>query len=302
MLTKSKGCLLGGGISAIPVNFIVLLCFMFIAANNNLADAAITRVNEIGEDVDRELILTHKEKVAFEKFKANIYQNLTMDFLKHDIFLLRWIRAKNLDVQRAQRDMSELLEFIRENKLENIANEDFSDILEDHPFFMDIVDLKGRPVGYGSIGSTWNIRRTIMQGRRARILRLTYHMYFGAMQRVMEINRKQPNVTRFNILANFDGFNLVQHACPICVSNYVTLLQMYERFLPDCAEEIIIINAPATWYTLLGMIRPFFSPDLNRALKVFGQNTNVWKPYLDARIDPDKLPEEYGGNRPENER
>ncbi|ODM88855.1 SEC14-like protein 2, partial [Orchesella cincta] len=255
-------------------------------------------------EVDKELILTHKEKVAFDKFKASIYKNVTtlnLKFVKHDLYLLRWIRAKNLDVARAQREFFEFLEFIRENNLDKIQQEDFSDILEDHPYNDTITDLRGRPLGYGSIGSSWNIRRTIVQGRRSRLIRLAYRMYIGLMEKVVELNGKQQNITRFSVLMNFDGFNLVQHACPNCVSTYIVLLQLYERYLPECAEEIIIINAPSTWYTLLGMLRPFFSPDLNRALKIFGPNTNVWKPYLDNRIDPDKLPEEYGGNRGESQ-
>ncbi len=45
--------------------------------------------------VDKELILTREEKLAFDKFKARVQPYLFRDDLKHDIFLLRWLRGKN---------------------------------------------------------------------------------------------------------------------------------------------------------------------------------------------------------------
>ncbi|ODM94177.1 SEC14-like protein 2 [Orchesella cincta] len=247
--------------------------------------------------VDEELILTQKEKTAFDKFKAAVYPKLSLEMMKHDVYLLRWIRAKNLDVQLAERDILEMVKFVRVNKIENIMEEDFGDIMDEFPYHMDIVSFKLSPIGYGSTEGAWDIRRTILQGKRTQLMRYVYRMVFGVMFKVVEINKKQPNVTKFNVLVSFDGFNLVQHMCPLCVSTYITLLQLYERYLPGCAEEIIVINSPTTIHVLLNMLRPFFSESTNRALKIFGPNKTKWKPYRDARIDPNKLPEQFGGNR-----
>ncbi|CAL8079995.1 unnamed protein product [Orchesella dallaii] len=257
------------------------------------SSAVVSASNDV---VDKELILTEKEKIAFAKFRAAIMPNLTIDMMKHDIFLLRWIRAKNLNVERAKRDMLEMVKFVREKNITNIMNEDFSDINDDFPYHMDIVDLKGRPVGYGSTEGAWNIRRTILQGKQAQLTRYVYRMVFGIMFKLLEINKTQPNITKFSVIVSFDGFNLVQHGCPLCLSTYITLLNLYENYLPGCSEEILVINAPTSINLLINMLRPFFSEYTNRALKIFGPNKNAWKPYLDARFDPDKLPELFGGN------
>ncbi|ODM88860.1 SEC14-like protein 3 [Orchesella cincta] len=133
------------------------------------------------------------------QFKAAVYPKLSLEMMKHDVYLLRWIRAKNLDVQLAERDILEMVKFVRVNKIENIMEEDFGDIMDEFPYHMDIVSFKLSPT--------------------------------------------------------------------------------------------------PTIHVLLNMLRPFFSESTNRALKIFGPNKTKWKPYLDARIDPNKLPEQFGGNR-----
>ncbi|CAL8079998.1 unnamed protein product [Orchesella dallaii] len=258
----------------------------------NVINFAISAVVSASSDVvDKELILTEKEKIAFEKFRAAIMPKLEIEMMKHDLYLLRYIRAKNLNVEKAKRDMLEMLEFIRVNNIATIMDEDFSDMTDDYPFDMDILDLKGRPVGYLSTDGAWNIRRLVLQGKQARLRHYLCKLIFGLMFKLVEINKTQPNVTKFSMIFNFDGFNAVQHGCPLCVSTYLTFLELYEKYLPACTEDILMINSPTPVYMLINIIRPVLSEHTSRALKIFGQNKRVWKPYLDARIDPDKLPD-----------
>lgn len=55
-----------------------------------------------------------------------------------------------------------------------------------------------------------------MQGLQKRMMRYSYKMVFEACEKMIDINRKQPNITQFDIVMNLDGFNPYHHSCAAC--------------------------------------------------------------------------------------
>ncbi|ODM94176.1 SEC14-like protein 2 [Orchesella cincta] len=252
-------------------------------------------------DLEKELLLTYQEKVAFDKFKSQVHRNITHNLMKTDLFMLRWIRAKNLDVHRAVRDMYDFLDWRKTNRIDSINDEDWSDMIAEHPYRMDVVDLQGRPVGVGSIGGNWNVRRTVLQGKLPRLNRYAYKLVEEMFNRVYEINMKQPNVTQFSVIASLEGFNVFNQGCPLCLTTYVQLLTVYNRFYPNFAHAITAINTPASFSVILDLLRPMLNKGTSDALKVYGYNQKQWKEYLDKEVSENQLTEEFGGTRPEDE-
>jgi len=249
--------------------------------------------------VDQELILTQKEKFAFDKFKAAVYPNITdfwKDYIAPDLFLLRFLRSKNLNVNTAIRDMFEYLRFLEENRIDKLFDEDFSDLTPDFPYGLTR-DRNLRPVALLSTAEGWNVRQVVIQGKTARVIRYTYSFAFEMLRSVIDTTKQYPNVTQGIVIFNLEGFNVFQHSCAACISNYLRLLTIYERYIPGFVKEVIIINSPQAFLVLLEMLRPVLSPYTRKSLRVFGTNENQWKPYLYARIDPNNLPWDYGGNQ-----
>jgi len=267
-----------------------------LASRQILVSEAVVAVgNTVPSGVDKELILTLDEKIAFDKFKATIFGNLTHDFMRQDLYILRWIRAKELNVERATKDTFQFLEFFKTNNIENILKEDWKDCEEDYPFHSDITDRAGRPVAYGSVGSDWNVRRGMLQGKGARIMRYTYKLVFELNSKLIEIQKKQQNITQFTVVINLEGFNVIQHACPMCVTTYINLLENYDRFLPGFAHEILVINAPDAYLYVVDILRQSLTKPTGDALRVYGGNKKTWKAHIDSLIDPSKLPQDFGG-------
>lgn len=62
----------------------------------------------------------------------------------------------------------------------------------------------------------WDIRRFALQGKGQRLLRYTDYLLENITQQVFERQGLGMNVTQFKVLGNADGFNLIEHGCPLC--------------------------------------------------------------------------------------
>ncbi len=62
----------------------------------------------------------------------------------------------------------------------------------------------------------WDIRRAAIQGRGQRLLRYMDYLLENITQQVFERQALGMNVTQFMVLGNADGFNLIEHGCPLC--------------------------------------------------------------------------------------
>lgn len=113
------------------------------------------------------------------------------------------------------------MQFIRENKIDTILNEDWGDMEQDYPFYTNVTDRRGRPVAYGNVGNgdTWNVRRGMLQGKRGRLMRYTYKIVFDINDKLIRIGKHHPNVTQFIVLMNLENFNPFEHVCPLCEFN-----------------------------------------------------------------------------------
>ncbi|ODM96365.1 SEC14-like protein 2, partial [Orchesella cincta] len=204
-------------------------------------------------------------------FKSQVHGNVTHHFMKSDLFLLRWIRAKNLDVKRAIRDMFDV-------------------------------------IAVGSIGGQWNIRKSALQGKLPRLTRYIFKLVEEVFNRVYDINQQQPNITQFSAQAHsFDNKTTCMHKYNIFsfdlsgLTTYVQMLTIYNKYYPNFAHTITTINTPASFSIVLDLLRPLLNKGTNDALKVFGYDKKQWKEYLDKEISEDQLTEEFGGTRPDDE-
>lgn len=74
---------------------------------------------------------------------------------------------------------------------------------------------------------------------------------------------------------------------------FKSLVQMYDVKYPDLRERILVINTPVIFPILFSLLTPFLKQSTKDKIKVLGTD---WKSKLQIYIDPDNLPEHYGGN------
>ena len=130
--------------------------------------------------------------------------------------------------------------------MDTIHNEDWSDMKKDYPYEIFGFDKAGRPVGTVSIRD-WDIRRAHLQGKLERLQRYMDKMLDEISLKVINMRAEGKNITRWVLLTNVEGFNVIQHACSSCTSLWVNFLRSYEHHFPNTANSIYAINCEFNW-------------------------------------------------------
>ncbi|CAL8080045.1 unnamed protein product [Orchesella dallaii] len=184
----------------------------------------------------------------------------------------------------------------KEKKMDTIHQEDWSDMVKDYPYHIGGFDKEGRPLGTVSIRD-WDIRRAALQGKLPRLQRYMDKLMDEISMKVVSLRNEGKNVTRWVLLTNVEGFNIVQHACSSCTPLWVNFLKSYELHFVSQADSIIAINAPETFNLLLRILKPSIPAASQEAVKILGTNKKAWMANLDEIISKDQRTKEYGGTR-----
>lgn len=251
-----------------------------------------------GKSAEEDLRLTAKEYQALAQFKDVMKNRLEKehDYMKSDIYLIRWLRAKNLNIRQAEIMLMENLKWRKQYNIDAIHDEDWSDMFQDYPYTNDTFDRSGRPIGAFSLAD-WDFRKAVTSGRQVRLFKYMIKLLDEATNAVLRLQSEGKNVTQWKVLMNMDGFNLVQHGCGTCLPGFTYFVQAYENFYPGFADAIVTINTPAAFHTILTLVRPVFTPLTRDTLKVFGSNKAQWMDYLDKEISRDQRYPDFGGTR-----
>ncbi|ODM90079.1 SEC14-like protein 4, partial [Orchesella cincta] len=176
--------------------------------------------------VEKYLTLTLSQKTALDEFKDKVMPTLKDNYMKQDTYLIQWLRE---------------LKWREENGIDNITKEDWSDMTIDYPFTIDTYDKTGRPIGVIDIYD-WNTRGAVLSGKGARLHRYDISIVENITRQIYELQEKGMHVTQVVIIGSADGFNVVQHACPVCVPIWIQFVQVIESYYPGALDELIIID------------------------------------------------------------
>lgn len=244
----------------------------------------------------RDLLLTKSEKQKLDVFKERVIKRLPESYMKTDFYLIRWLRARNYNLQSAQDMLFENLKWREQNKMSNILTEDFSDVSEEFPVTLDGHDKQGRPIATLDMGE-WDLRSAVLQGKLPRVLRYMDWFQEKILHQILEAQKAGKPVTRAVVLVDVEGFNLMQHLCSSCMSVFIRMTVSMESHFPGFWEFIAVVNAPASSRIGLEAVRPVMSPQTRDILKIFDTNKRQWMQYLDERIDKDQLYPNFGGTK-----
>ncbi|ODM97022.1 SEC14-like protein 2 [Orchesella cincta] len=247
-----------------------------------------------GVSVEEDLTLTYKEKMALDKFKEQMLPHLPHEYMKQDIYLIRWLRARNLNQKQAEEMLLENLKWRKERNMDTINEEDWSDMKDDYHYDADTFDREGRPIGTLNIGP-WNFRRAAITGKMPRLIRYMDKLLEEATQAVITQQGMGKNVTQWKVILNLDGFSIIQHACPLCLPGYATFVSSYENHYPQYADALILLNTPPAFQVVLELVRPIFTHHTRQALKIYGQDKRQWEAALDKEISKEERRPEFGG-------
>ncbi|XP_028405065.1 LOW QUALITY PROTEIN: clavesin-1-like [Dendronephthya gigantea] len=229
--------------------------------------------------------LTRNAKVQLLRDKMVFRPDLP--FRKTDEkYLLRFLRARKFDEERAFQLLCSHIEFKRKNrdlfedltltKLRPVLQEGFPGVLENR-------DSNGSRV------------LVLFPGRWEREL-FDFKDIVKALIFTMEelITEEETQVNGIVAIVDFTGWSLSKHGRYITVRELRSVVKIFQECFPARVKAIHLINQP--WYINLAIksILPFLKAKIGDRLHLHGNNLTS----LHMFIHPDLLPSEFGGNEP----
>ncbi|CAL8085636.1 unnamed protein product [Orchesella dallaii] len=243
---------------------------------------------------EKDLSLSYSEKVTLDRFKERVAHKLPHDYMADDIYLVRWLRAKNFNIEQAEQMLNENLRWRNQNRMDTILNEDWSEFRDKYPVYLDTVNREGMPILTSNFGD-WDVRASALAGRMPKLIRYLSMNFEDAATKVRQFQNQGKNVSQYDFLINMENYNLIQQGCPQCMVFFVSIVQTYENHYPGFANNMVLFNTPAIFELVLRVIRPLMSQVSRDALKVYGQDKAQWSKALLKIADKSQLRPEYGG-------
>ncbi|CAL8071488.1 unnamed protein product [Orchesella dallaii] len=215
--------------------------------------------------------------------------------MEENIYLVRWLRARQFDIDGAEKMLLKDLKWRADNNLDTIDDEDWKVFELEYPVNQDGLDKQGRPLVQLNFGSEWNIRRASVTGRLSRLARWTYKYLENGTRRVRKLQSEGKNVTQFSVIIGMDGFNPVIHTCVRCMSYYFTLVDVFEEHYNGHIDKVHTLDLLEPARVLIRILLPLLSVNTREALVFWGTRQKEWKAGLSKDIDENQLLQSYGG-------
>jgi len=249
-----------------------------------------------GVSLQEDLALTKKQKLALDEFKGMMKGRLPLEYQNEDIYLIRWLRAKNFRLREAESMLMQNLAWRKENKMDEVLKEDWSDFRKKYKYWIDGVDKQGRPILFIDVGE-WNLRAATVTGESARVGRYIDKIYEEINEKVRHMRIVEgKNVTQYYLIFDMEGFNLVEQGCAACLPLTTRVVTTYENYYPGNNHKTAMVNTPGTFQSLLQILKPLMSPATRNALFIYGKKEEGVEALL-KDIDADQLAIELGGTR-----
>ncbi|CAL8099399.1 unnamed protein product [Orchesella dallaii] len=241
--------------------------------------------------------MTSKCKLLLQ-FKASVIPKLPHDYMKSDVYLIRWLRARNFNAKKAEELILENIKWRTDNSMDTILEEDWADMEEEYPFKLNSHDKEGKPVFLGAFGH-WDLRKAEVTGRFPRLMRYGERILEEEEVLIRKLQAEGKMVTRTVIIFDMDGFNIFQHGCARCINFLLQFYSSYEDHHPGLMSKMFVVNNHPLVNTLLQPFLVSLAPGTRDTVVLFNRNRAEYSKALLKYIDYDQLPEKYGGSKEE---
>lgn len=212
-----------------------------------------------------------------------------------DAYLLRWLRARDFDVAKAEDLLRKNLRWREENQVDTLVER-----YECHPVLKKYFpggifnhDREGSPVYIVPIGNG-DFKGMLQCLPKEQLVRHVVCIMEQLQRERDRQSRKLGKVLDSSIfLVDYENFSLKQ-VYSLQVFDYIrAMLALYENNYPETLKLGILINTPSFFPLFWRIIRPFITERTASKLHIFTHDG--WKKMLFEHVDPSQLPAHWGG-------
>ncbi|KAM4827467.1 SEC14-like protein 4 [Thomomys bottae] len=236
--------------------------------------------------------LSPQQQQALARFREALQDILPALPNPDDHFLLRWLRARNFDLQKSEDMLRKHVKFREQQDLDHILTWQPSEVIQLYDSGgLSGYDYDGCPVWFDIIGTTdpkgllLSASKQELIRKRTKICELLLHHCHLQSQK---LGRK---IETFVIVFDMEGLSL-RHLWKPAVEVYQQFFAIIEANYPETVKKLIVIRAPRLFPVAFNLVKSFMGEVTQKKIVILGDN---WKQELHKFISPDQLPVEFGG-------
>ncbi|CAG7721381.1 unnamed protein product [Allacma fusca] len=231
----------------------------------------------------------------FRKQAQNILPLLKNDFMRHDLSLIRFLRARNLNIVKAENLLRQHIVWRQKNNIDNILSVHLPpDFQFKYPVTACGYCRDGFPVVAFNAGR-WNFREVVESGQEQTMMMYLERFFELFLELCSNMSTSEKYFTEFNVIVDLDGLELLQIASKEVREFGPRIVEMFIANYPELLRCAWIINAPTIFQFVWAIIRPLLTDRTASKIQILGSNRNTWRDNWIKRIDPDNIPSQYGG-------
>ncbi|CAG7732232.1 unnamed protein product [Allacma fusca] len=229
-------------------------------------------------------------------FRARIEDLNLNDFLNSDMELLRWIRAREWNLDQAELMLRKHMKWREEVNFDEITSwdlpEPFQGLLPEELIGFDEDNC---PILLSALGK-WDLRRVAHEGSPDYLLKSQWK-WLAEMQDLMrrKVTREGVPVTQVCSLNDMNGISITQASLQV-LRTLSDFSRSFEANFPESLKMYVVFNAPWFFSVFFKVARPFLSEKTLKKIHVFGSNREEWMGFLKQVVPDDVLPAAYGGS------
>jgi len=217
-----------------------------------------------------------------------------------DHYLVKWLRARGMDVGKAEEMLKKSLEWRKENGIDTIletlkVSEHF---LKAAPFaYLGIDPETGCPLFLYVMGRA-DMRAHVEElGIEAMLQYNAYFMEYIHKVIFKECSEKAGRpITQFIELMDLEGYNYYQLASSQTREMMTRMQVMFDSNYPEVVRHASMINAPKIFSVIFNLLKPFIAKATLDKVSIYGPNN--WQAEVKERFPMELIPTHYGGSRP----
>ncbi|XP_031731110.1 SEC14-like protein 2 isoform X2 [Anarrhichthys ocellatus] len=237
--------------------------------------------------------LSPKQAETLTEFRERIQDVLPDLPAQHDHYLLRWLRARSFNVQKAEVMIRKHLEFRRKMNVDSIISDwKPPEVIEQYVSGgMCGFDREGSPIWYDVIGPLDPKGLLLSATKQDFIKSKIRHTEMLQRECRRQSEKLGQNIEAISLIYDCEGLGL-KHIWKPAIETYGEILTMFEENYPEGLKRVFLIKAPKMFPMAYNLIKHFLCEETRRKIIVLGSN---WQEVLRKHIDPEQLPVVYGG-------
>ncbi|KAM5189197.1 SEC14-like protein 4 isoform 2-T2 [Callospermophilus lateralis] len=225
-------------------------------------------------------------------FQENLQDLLPTLPKADDYFLLRWLRARNFDLQKSEDMLRKHMEFRKQQDLDNILSWQPSEVIQRYDSGgLCGYDYEGCPVWFDIIG-TLDPKGLLLSASKQELIRKRIKAFELLLQECeLQSQKLGRKIEMVLLVFDMEGLGL-KHLWKPAVEVYQQFFAMVEANYPETMKNLIVVRAPRLFPVAFNLVKSFMSEETRKKIVILGDN---WKQELSKFISPDQLPVEFGG-------